>query len=390
MEKRLRKGAENMPKPPKTSPKKPASKGGIAAGALSLILIVFVIVFVCRICGGKGQPVPAVQMPETVVAASATAVPVPTAVPEPTATPKPAVYLPVYETVETNEKQIAITINDPVETNYFDKVIDLTVKNGGKITIFPLGFNAQTNSAMQTSLRRAYELGFEIENYTYTNVSLYSVDDGELAEEIFMGNQAVSKMLGVNYEMHFLRPKNLMGMNDLRTHQYLEQLGGYVGIAGAAVNGTKTSLRGCKNALGNGVIYAFTTSYDDYVKLKEFIPYAAEHGYRLVTLNELVGCGPNAVSEYAEATAPLPYPFIYSEYVDLGTKDYSQLYAVRLLQERLIELGYLPSDTDADGYYGDITRQAVTEFQTAMGINADGYAGKSTQEKLFSDEAVRK
>ncbi|PSL42591.1 N-acetylmuramoyl-L-alanine amidase [Salsuginibacillus halophilus] len=50
------------------------------------------------------------------------------------------------------------------------------------------------------------------------------------------------------------------------------------------------------------------------------------------------------------------------------------------LQEHLIQADYL--HTNATGYYGDATQQAVREFQQDFNLAADGIAGPNTQNKL--------
>ena len=59
---------------------------------------------------------------------------------------------------------------------------------------------------------------------------------------------------------------------------------------------------------------------------------------------------------------------------------------VKMLQEQLVDLGYLSSD-DVDYIYGEKTVEAVKAFQKRNGLSADGKAGEKTLEKLFSDEA---
>ena len=59
---------------------------------------------------------------------------------------------------------------------------------------------------------------------------------------------------------------------------------------------------------------------------------------------------------------------------------------VRLLQYALIDLGYL-SDK-ADGQFGGNTHSAVVQFQAVNGLDADGLAGKKTQDLLFSGKAL--
>ena len=60
--------------------------------------------------------------------------------------------------------------------------------------------------------------------------------------------------------------------------------------------------------------------------------------------------------------------------------------AVKQLQTRLIELGYLSGT--ADGIYGTSTAEAVYYFQKQNGLVRDSIAGESTLRKIFSTSAV--
>ena len=62
--------------------------------------------------------------------------------------------------------------------------------------------------------------------------------------------------------------------------------------------------------------------------------------------------------------------------------------AVKKLQKRLIELGYLSGS--ADGDYGRATTDAVKAFQKQAGLTADGIAGASTQKAVYSSDAKSK
>lgn len=59
--------------------------------------------------------------------------------------------------------------------------------------------------------------------------------------------------------------------------------------------------------------------------------------------------------------------------------------AVRALQKRLKALGYYSGTVDGD--YGSGTTAAVTAFQQAKGLNADGIAGTKTLNALYADDA---
>ena len=60
--------------------------------------------------------------------------------------------------------------------------------------------------------------------------------------------------------------------------------------------------------------------------------------------------------------------------------------AVRNLQKALKSLGYSVS---TDGDYGALTQKAVKNFQKVNGLEADGVAGSSTQELLYSGNAKK-
>ena len=59
---------------------------------------------------------------------------------------------------------------------------------------------------------------------------------------------------------------------------------------------------------------------------------------------------------------------------------------VKMLQEQLVDLGYL-AESDVDRVYGSKTVEAVKAFQKRNGLSADGLAGEKTLDKLYSDEA---
>ncbi|MFZ4452433.1 cell wall hydrolase [Salibacterium aidingense] len=54
--------------------------------------------------------------------------------------------------------------------------------------------------------------------------------------------------------------------------------------------------------------------------------------------------------------------------------------SVKELQHSLINMGYL--HTNATGYYGSLTYNAVQQFQSDFGLTVDGMTGINTQQKL--------
>lgn len=56
--------------------------------------------------------------------------------------------------------------------------------------------------------------------------------------------------------------------------------------------------------------------------------------------------------------------------------------SVAQLQQRLVQLGYLPEGS-VDGRFGAKTRDALKKFQEANGLKADGMFGKESHARLF-------
>jgi len=81
---------------------------------------------------------------------------------------------------------------------------------------------------------------------------------------------------------------------------------------------------------------------------------------------------------------PTPAPTAEPAYKTLRKGDEGP--EVVTLQQALTELGYL--NGAADGNFGTGTQTAVKKFQEDNGLDADGIAGKMTQEALFAKSSV--
>ena len=62
---------------------------------------------------------------------------------------------------------------------------------------------------------------------------------------------------------------------------------------------------------------------------------------------------------------------------------------VKIMQQRLYDLGYVDDKENITGYYGDISKEAVENFQTKNGIKATGNADNATLVKMFDSNAVK-
>lgn len=358
----------------------------LLSGVLLIIAIALILVF--TLSGNNDKN----------VAPTASATPEATIIPEVTATPAPAYFaeldihsgspkfesaLPVYHRPNVSEKMIAITIDDCNEAKNVQKIIDLAISHNAKLTIFPIG-NQLTSEGLPEALRSALNAGFQIENHTFSHIYQEKLTNEEFFNEVLSQELAVRKALGVDYKMNFLRLPGGNGEEDPRVHYYLKKLG-YKAIADWDYSGTDADIYYINKRMTPGAIYLFHTTYEDYTKLKQFIPYAISQGYKLVTLNELVGYSENAVYEAGALEIPEFSEYVYSEYIVMQKG--MRATCIKHLQSRLIELNYLPSDSVADGIFGSQTEEAVKHFQSTHGLEATGKADIDMQAILFSDTA---
>jgi len=78
--------------------------------------------------------------------------------------------------------------------------------------------------------------------------------------------------------------------------------------------------------------------------------------------------------------------------VFLGNCIYKNVYArksltVHHLQRRLNELGYKEANADKDGWLGDLTKLAITNFQKDSGLKATGQVDADTFTKIFEGDS---
>lgn len=322
-----------------------------------------------------------------------TSTPGPSLSPTPTAAPSPTPYvveydyLPVYSRVETDQKMIAVTMDDCSHLSNMRKLVDFCRTLNVRLTLFPIGKGIMLDGMYEVYDTLIEDLGFQVENHTFSDAKLYSLSDSEMCSEIWSTDIALDYILGKDYQMHFLRMRGGSGTKDTRLHHYLKQIG-YDGIVTWTVSGTAASQETLQKSLAPGNIYQFNSTTADCTKMAEFMQYAISEGYALVTVNELLGLPANESVRMSQSdilSQKLPELEGYVPvFVEHKVGDYA--WQVYLIQSRLAELGYLNAD-DVDGAYGRGTSSAISAFQATFGQLATGIATSEVQLKLFSSDA---
>ena len=194
----------------------------------------------------------------------------------------------------------------------------------------------------------------ELENHTMNHSGLFNLQPDKLAEQVYKQQLALSYILGVEYQPHFLRPRGGDARRCQRMQMYAKQLG-YYGIAHWSADGSGDDKKLAKG-LKPGAIYLFHTTDTDLEKLLRFIPWVAEQGYQLVTLNEMFDYPANETSPLTipmeeHQVPPLePYEMVY-----VPLKKTTFCWEAYLVQEKLIAMGYLTGEPD--GVYGNAARR---------------------------------
>lgn len=360
----------------------------------------------------------ATAAPLTVVSADSMITPTPDPQQrEPASTPEPTQepfeFLPVYSKADTTERVIAITLDDCSNLEALQYAAKAAQHYGAKLTLLPVATHLLQAKNMEAIQYCVFNLGYQVENRTLTNSTLYGLSDFNMAKEIWTADLAVDYALNKDYSMHLLRPKGGQGLDDPRTHAYLKQLG-YDGFLTWSVSGTDANAAKLMESLAPGNIYLFNCTTKDVQKLAGFMEYAQRSGYKMVTVNELLGFEDNACTELADDLLSRTMPELtgYTQpqtmYVEGDRSN-----GVYRLQLMLQKLGYFiddstaapeddatPSPTffldavmattgQADGVYGAGTTNAIKRVQAAHGLPCTGIATVELQALICEEYEQR-
>ena len=230
--------------------------------------------------GGLGMVVTADSFQDEGGAVIPVLTPSPTPTLEPTPTPKPTYnpdepfalvrpqstapgFLPLFARANTEDKRIAITVDECSGAAIVTEFARTAAKYGAKLTLFPTGENVMRKGMGDVLKVCYYTMGFELENRCYSGTArLYTMNDAMMAAEIWKQEIALSYVLGVRYHPHFLRLYGGDGENDLRTHTFLYEQG-YLGVAHWTFNGGTMAEGKIGTNLAPGNVYYFKTTKED-------------------------------------------------------------------------------------------------------------------------------
>lgn len=190
-----------------------------------------------------------------------------------------------YE-IDPTKPMVAITFDDGPNTTTTVQILDILEKYGVRASFFVIGDNIDEQSG--EVMKRAYNMGCEIDNHSKTHQSMPSLTAEEITAEIEYTSSKVEEIIGEPTK--FFRPPYI-AVNDTMYAQIDMPF-----ICGYGCNDWETSVTAEMRATKtleqaeDGAIILLHDFYGNSATveaLKTIIPELIERGYQFVTVNEL-------------------------------------------------------------------------------------------------------
>lgn len=187
---------------------------------------------------------------------------------------------------DENTKVIALTFDDGPNTNTTVEILDILEKYGVVASFFVIGNNVTEETA--PIVKRAYDMGCEINNHSLTHSNMISFSEEELLSEISQTSDKVEEITGE--PTHFFRPPYIAVDGDMFTTIDLPFICGY----GVDDYSNKVSAdqryEGVMEAADDGAIILLHDMYGNSMTVEavdRLIPDLLEQGYTFVTVSQL-------------------------------------------------------------------------------------------------------
>ena len=195
--------------------------------------------------------------------------------------------------------KIAITMDDCFELDKLEATVDLCIKYGVKMTVFPLGEKILPED--RELWQKIVDAGFEIGSHSMGHGYFYNMDNRTIISSLCRTQEALDKTLGYHYEIRWVRPpfgklKNPdNGESSARVISAMRKAGynhALLWNVSQAADEEK-----CVRQTKNGCIMLFHARNKDVKTLEYVIPRLLEKGFEMVTVSELLGFDPPEISE---------------------------------------------------------------------------------------------
>lgn len=186
--------------------------------------------------------------------------------------------------IDPSKKMVALTYDDGPSSSVTNRILDVLQKYDAKATFFVIGSRVDTYSA---SLVRAYKLGCEIGNHTYTHINLPSYSNSEILNEVNKTNAVIKKYTGENPTI--IRAPGGATSERVRNTVKMPFIYWSVDTRDWEHRTASKTVSAIKNNVRDGSIILMHDIYSATASASEtVIPWLIGQGYQLVTVSELM------------------------------------------------------------------------------------------------------
>lgn len=181
---------------------------------------------------------------------------------------------------------IALTFDDGPNTTITPRVLDLLDKYNAAGTFFLVGQNV--NEESMESVKKAYSLGCEIENHSYTHSYMNKITAEEIKDEIYKTNSLIVDITG--REPCFFRPPYIAVNETMYENIDMTFISGYGVDDWDDTVTVDERIDGVMKLAQDGAIILLhdaSGNYQTVEALETIIPELQKQGYQLVTLSQL-------------------------------------------------------------------------------------------------------
>ncbi len=194
--------------------------------------------------------------------------------------------IPAKAEAESEEKLIALTFDDGPNTHTTPKVLDLLEEYDARASFFLIGRNINDDSA--EVMKRAHEMGCEIDNHSRTHSDMSVMSAEEIKAEVAYVDEYVYSVTG-EYPKFFRAPY----LNISQTMYDTIDIPFITGFSSGDSNADKTAQERAETVISSAKDGAIILMHDFYGNdktveaLKTILPELKSQGYEFVTLSEL-------------------------------------------------------------------------------------------------------
>ena len=212
-------------------------------------------------------------------------------------------------TYDANSKVIALTFDDGPNATTTNEILDILEENGVVASFFLIGNNITEET--ESTVKRAYDLGCEINNHSQTHSYMNQMEAEDIAAEIGDTNAKIEAITGET--AHFFRPPYI-AVNDTMWETIELPF-----IAGYGVNDYMDSVtadaryQGVMDQADDGVIILLHDAQGNsrtVEAVKRLVPDLLAEGYTFVTVSQLLdakGIAPQSRIIYSYAAQTTMY-----------------------------------------------------------------------------------